>query len=30
MAANAIKEAMKEHDEGQELDDEFHTQMMKH
>jgi hypothetical protein len=30
MAANAMKEAMDEHDEDQELDDEFHKHMMKH
>jgi len=30
MAANAMKEAMDEHDEDQELDDEFHKNMMKH
>jgi hypothetical protein len=30
MAANAMKEAMDEHDEDQELDNEFHKNMMKH
>jgi len=30
MACNVMKQAMEEHDVDQELDDEFHKQMMKH
>lgn len=30
MACDAMKQAIDEHDENQELDDEFHKQMMKH